>query len=342
MRNLLLVAVGLSVLSGDSQAQTKVAGDAAFVFATVEEGKKILTTRDEFVQALSPFDRAARVKTDKDVSEEAYLAFVGRSVLEWTDAEKEQVASALDIVKVGLGRFPLPLPKLVYLIKTTGDEEGNAPYTRDSGLVLPRSYLTAGRKLDARLIYHELFHILSRRNPDLREKLYKAIGFEKCNDIAFPETLKSRKLTNPDAPRNDHCIAVQVDGKPVWAVPILFSSTEKYDPNRGGEFFNYMQFQFLLVTREGDSPNAKPVYVGQEPRLVQPDQLSGFFEQIGRNTQYIIHPEEILADNFACLMMQDRNVPSPEILKKMEAILSAKPLDPNDRPSPAIVPGGGN
>jgi hypothetical protein len=319
----------LLVLGGASQTQ-----GTTFVFATVEEGKKILTARDEFVQALSPFDRAARVKTDKDVSEEAFLAFVGQSVLDWTDAEKKQMAAALDVVKEGLGRYPLPLPKTVYLVKTTGQEEGNAAYTRDNAIVLPKSDVAPGRPSNPRVLYHELFHILSRANPDLRERLYKAIGFEKCSEVTFPESLKSHKITNPDGPRNDHSITVQVAGESVWVVPVLFSQVERYDPNRGGEFFNYMQCRFLEVARDANSPAIKPRPAGEEPRMISQNRMSGFFEQIGRNTQYTIHPDEILADNFASLMMQDRNVRSPEILKKMETILSGKP--------PARTPAGGN
>lgn len=58
--------------------------------------------------------------------------------------------------------------------------------------------------------------------------------------------------------------------------------------------------------------------------LLAPQQISGFFEQVGRNTNYIIHPEEILAENFALLIMDKRDVPSPEILEKMRAVLGQK------------------
>jgi hypothetical protein len=50
-------------------------------------------------------------------------------------------------------------------------------------------------------------------------------------------------------------------------------------------------------------------------------QLEGFVEQVGRNTGYIIHPEEILADNFKLLATGAENVPSPQILDKMRGIL---------------------
>ena len=140
------------------------------------------------------------------------------------------------------------------------------------------------------------------------------IGFKKCGEVEFPSDLKSRKITNPDAPRNDHAIQIRVGGEEVRAVPILFSNAAKYDVNRGGEFFNYLQLSFLQVPRMSSG----------QPVLATPEKVSGFFEQVGRNTNYFIHPEEILADNFALLILDEHNVPSPEILEKMRRILERK------------------
>ena len=63
------------------------------------------------------------------------------------------------------------------------------------------------------------------------------------------------------------------------------------------------------------------MYDGRAQKLIGLQQASDFFEQVGKNTAYIIHPEEILADNFALLVLQERNVPSPEIIRKLEEIL---------------------
>jgi hypothetical protein len=323
-RSVAMCGVVLMAL-GVCSAQVKLCGDTVVTFATVDEGRQILTTRDDFIRALSPFDRAARVKTDKEVSEKEFLEFVGRSVLDWTEAEKASLVSALDRLKAPFDRLALPWPQVIYAVKTTGNEEGGATYTLGHALILPQGVLTSNRSLTPRLISHELFHILSRTNPALRDRLYRTIGFEKCVEIEIPEALQARKITNPDAPANDHCIRVQVAGADVWAVPILFSRTAKYDVQRGGDFFQYMQFQLLLVDRRGDSLAAQPLYEGSQPRLVEVKQVAGFYEQVGRNTQYIIHPEEILADNFADLVLQDRPVPSPEILKKMQDVLTEKP-----------------
>jgi hypothetical protein len=190
--------------------------------------------------------------------------------------------------------------------------------------MLPQSEVTKSQKDLQKLICHELFHILSRQNPELREKLYAIIGFTKCNEIKLPPELERRKITNPDAPRNDHFIRLQISGRESLAVPILVSSVETYDVKRGGEFFSYLQFQFLVVEKDGDSEKLKPVMDGSAPKLVGANQVSGFMEQIGRNTDYIIHPEEILADNFALLVLGQPDVPSPEILRKMKEVLVRK------------------
>src|SRR5687768_8901495 len=66
-----------------------------FAFATVEEGKQVLTNRDEFVQRLSGFDRAARLKTNRAVDEGEFLKFVGESVQEFTAQDTNLVRAAV-------------------------------------------------------------------------------------------------------------------------------------------------------------------------------------------------------------------------------------------------------
>ncbi len=311
-------------LGGPWAAEIKLGDSTLVAFASVEQGKKILTTRDDFVRGLSPFDRAARMKTDREISEETFLEFVGQSVLDWTDSEKKQVEAAFGGIQPRLQPFSLAFPETISMVKTTGSEEGGAAYTRGDAVVLPYSQLGAPAEHLQKLICHELFHILSRNNPQLRQRAYAAIGFEQCDEIEFPATFLSRKITNPDAPRNDHCIRLRVNGEAVWAVPILLSTTEKYDVARGGEFFNYLQFQLLLVERHGQSSQVKPLYDGPEPQRVDVEQVTGFFEQVGRNTRYIIHPEEILAENFALLVLGEGTVPSPEVLAKVRGAITGE------------------
>jgi len=87
------------VLMQTCYGQLKLGSNTVIVFATVDEGKQILTSHDDFVERLSPFDRAARMKTDRDVSQAEYLKFVGLNVLAWTENEKQNMESAFDAIR---------------------------------------------------------------------------------------------------------------------------------------------------------------------------------------------------------------------------------------------------
>lgn len=325
MKNRVLICLCTALVSsicsaGDVQFGTKT----AIHFASVSEGQKILTAKDEFVRHLSPFDRSARMKTDKPVSEDEYLVFVGKNLTEWAPEETRKVETALKEIQSRLDKLSLPFPATIQIVKTTGAEEGNAAYTRGTAIILPKGELGKDQNELARLICHELFHVLSRHDPELREELYRMIGFIRCDDLEFPRELAARKITNPDGPRNDHFIRLEIEGQKCSAIPVLFSKTETYDVARGGEFFEYLDFQFLVVDVEL-SVRPKVVYDGSTPKLVGPRAVSGFLEQVGRNTQYLIHPDEILADNFALLILGGQNVQSPEVLQKLKTVLTRKP-----------------
>jgi len=292
-------------------------GAQSIEFASEQQARTVLTTRDDFIAHLSPFDRKVRLKTDRDVSEQEFLDFVGRSVLSWTPDEQHLVETTWTSLQPALAHLgPLPFPKTILFIKTSGEEEDGAEYTRSNAIILPQPLFVRVRKADDMqpVLAHELFHILSRNAPDLRDRAYAAIGFQRCAEIAFPPDLASRKLTDPDAPLNDHAIQVRVSGRGIWAVPILYSKYPDYDPAKGTTLFDYLQFRFLEVQRSGDPPPGH-----RAP--IDPARILGFYEQVGRNTEYVIHPEEILADNFRFLLAGTPNHPSPDVLKQLAAAL---------------------
>ena len=151
----LLLTLAISILSclptallGSAATNVSMAGGCLAHFATASEAAEILARKDDFVQRLSAFDRAARMKTDRTVSEEEFLAFVKASVTSWTDAEKAEVEAATDKIRPALEALSLPLPKTIALLKTTGTEEGQAFYTRDTAIVFPESPINR-KKCDA-------------------------------------------------------------------------------------------------------------------------------------------------------------------------------------------------
>src|SRR4030042_3306204 len=139
-----IAAVLLFVPAHWAWAEVRLSDRTIVVFATVERGREILGQKDDFVGRMSPFDRAARMKTDQAVSEKQYLAFVAGEVLPWNEDERTRLETGLQGVERGLMGLALALPETVCLIKTTGNEEGGAAYTRGHAIVLPRSLLGAG------------------------------------------------------------------------------------------------------------------------------------------------------------------------------------------------------
>ncbi len=61
-----------------------------------------------------------------------------------------------------------------------------------------------------------------------------------------------------------------------------------------------------------------------EPLVLDPKNTPAFHDQIGKNTSYNFHPDEILAENFVHLVMQSKELPTPKIIEQMRAKLGTK------------------
>jgi hypothetical protein len=299
-------------------AADRAAADHEIELASIETARTVLGTRDEFVTRLSPFDRAARLQAAGDVSEAEYLAFTTAAAREWSNDERARLTAAFAAIEPQLAALLPELDEPILIVKTSGEEEGGAGYTRANAVMLPQA-MADGRELQ-RTLAHEIFHVASRNHPDMRRALYRAIGFEECGEVVLPAALAVRKMTNPDAPINEHCIEIAVDGAKVWGMPILLARQERFDPAAGIPFFGYLTLSMLLVDR-GSSP-AQPVLRDGAPALVPMNRVQGYFEQVGRNTNYIIHAEEILASNFERLVLGEQGAPSPEVLARIRAELT--------------------
>lgn len=319
---LILVILFLgSTFAHAASTDTRLHDKTVVRFLDVNEATKILTQRDNFITMMSPFDRSARLKTDRKVTREEFLEFVSQQIVSWKISEIKKLRK---IVRE-IGELPLMsnlnLPKIIPIIKTTGGEEGQAAYHRSEAIVLPQNIVDSSPEMLQRIIIHEIFHVFISYNPEIKQSLYGIIGFKPCGTLQLPVELSARKITNPDVPINDFCITIKFKGKPVVVFPILFSRTEKYEPHRGGEFFNYLVFKLIAVEKKNDK--WVPKYLNNNLILIDALQTESFLEKIGKNTNYIIHPEEILADNFVLYIKAVNNVPTPRIIIEIGRILRA-------------------
>ncbi len=291
-------------------------------FATAAESRLRLGTRDDFVAAMSPYDRSARTGRREAVTEAEFLDFAAGQALDWQPAEFAKLSSAIGKISAQLRPLQLPLPREVWLVKTTGREEAGTPYTRGNAIVIPQEYLNVAADEIERVITHELFHLISRHVPERRNALYAIVGFRDCGPLAWPPELAPRRITNPDAPDTRYCITLERGGAPLTLYPVLFAKEVSFDPTLPGTYLDRLVFQLLAVM--GSGTNWTAGRAGNALVLIDAGSMPKYFAAIGLNTRYIIHPEEILADNFVLLVRGERKVRTPRILDELQRVLAGR------------------
>ena len=208
------------------------------------------------------------------------------------------------------------LPDTIFFIKTTMDEElkGAHAYTRSNAVILNGDKITTTDSQLEHVLIHELFHIASRHDQNFRKKIYKIIGFELMNEIELTGELKYSKLSNPDAPFNDSYVQLTHEGQSIECMMLLYAN-KKFT---GGGLFDYVNIGLVKLT---GTEQKQIELVDGNPVIYKLNEVANFFEQVGQNTQYIIDPEEITADNFAFLINGKEDLPNPEIVDEIRKVL---------------------
>jgi len=313
----LIVQVSIPTSVGADSPVVSLLPNTVSKFATLEEGRVAIAREDAFTSALSKFDLQCRLKTEAEVTSKELTKHYADNVTAWPEPEITLVTEALVFVSERLKAFSIEQPREILLIRTTGKEEADAAYCRGPAIVIPTAIVLQAKPDLQRLLAHELFHVISSQNAILRRDLYSIIGFQLCEPIDVPLGLRDRLITNPDAPLRDAYIELKLpNNETVAAIPLLIASPDAYDASSGRSLFQYMQFKLLVIERVNDHWQAAEQ--AGKPRLLEPSELDSYRSQIGRNTGYIIHPDEILADNFAHLVMQTKDLPNPTIIDRMQ------------------------
>ncbi len=233
------------------------------------------------------------------------------------------------VSEVGTAIFPDTLK----LIKTKGRHYGDGVwYTRENCIIIPADEMAAKRtNAFTATMYHELFHVYSRLNPAKSAALYKLIGFESIGyeNIAVPPALAERLFFNPDGVDFAQKISLaQKDNTTIQAVPVIYSNHVGYKEGNK-EFFGYLEFNLYQIERQNDGKWQVKVKDDGFSSTLSMESQPDFFAQIKDNTGYIIHPDEVMADNFS-FIMQERNgskvtmkfsAPGKQLLADVEAVI---------------------
>jgi len=281
-------------------------------FLLVSKAKISQDRKEGFFQKIQDLDMILQMEdydsTDGSVSVENYKDHLIKGTLEFTDGDKSILTATLDSCFNMIGRkFPdLKLPT-IDLIKTNANHYGpSVYYTRENSIIIPANVLENGSigTLQA-VMFHEISHILLRYNDTYKKQAYGLIGFKTLDKpINYPPQLQSRILLNPDGLDTRFYIELEMNGESRKVVPIILSSKSSKSDHISG-FMNYIKFDLYGLEEVGKEYMVQCNDEGMsnlEAGYMQP-----FFQKIKENTQYIIHPDEIIADNFMMLLIGERD-----------------------------------
>lgn len=308
MRKLIITALSiLFAIHGFSQSTGFVFFGTTVLIADSTYAAKVIQQPDEYMKGYSSFDMHARFKDKEEHTVQEYLSLAAKQVRNWSADEQEVIQAGFKEIEDQLDKhelnFALP-DTIVFIQSTTAEEFGAGGYTRRNLIVInEREPATLS------LIAHELFHVISRANPKLRDRLYANIGFKKCNTIDVRNAMEGLNITNPDCPVLSHYITI--DGEDLL---LVLHSKKPYD---GGNVFGPDYINIGLLAVAGDDDNKKPVVKDGKAVLYQLQDKLELFEQVGTNTDYVLHPEEICAEHFVALVT-NKTVPEPKYVALMK------------------------
>jgi len=296
-----------------------VGGALTLLLNAKEAGDAIGRDRyNHYFDRITPVEMSIQMKkalnpqtTRSDLSV-AYRQFLKEDVSDFSIEESIWVADIMkEVYEQTEALFPGLYPDTLWLLKTPAKHVGESVYyTRENGIVIPYDVLLARDKEAFRsTMYHELFHVISRLHPQKQREMYALIGFQAIGyeNLVMPPLLAERLLHNPDGVDFAQKIDLkQADGSVISAIPVIYSKEAGHQKGQD-VFFSYLEFELFPVEQDKAGKwlvKTKPDGLHSPISLKdQPD----FFRQIKDNTGYIIHPDEVLADNFAFIVESQKN-----------------------------------
>ncbi len=303
-----IIFVAAFVLGAGASAHA--ASSFPFLNSTVKivdsaEGASVLSKDVNYPAKFSLFDVQARLGTN--ATSRDYIPTAMHHTQNWDITEEDQLRTAFANIEsyVTEQGVKLDLPSTIYLVKSdTKQEFGAEGYTMGNAIVLN----PAVEPVTTGVAAHELFHVFSRFNEKKRDDLYSVFGFKRCNPIELNTAIANRNITNPDCPVVSHYLSV--DGEDMTL--LLYANN---DYTGGSVFQEYIKIGALVL--QGDDAHKKAKMVNGKAVIKELQDVPDIFKQVGTNTDYMLHPEEICAEHFA-MMIIGKTPRQPELLEKFK------------------------
>lgn len=286
-------------------------------FADAEEAAQLLLSNRDYYDHLNQYDLNFRMqKTDATLEE--LESFAAGQTRDWTEEEKAAIDAVMqDIENICAERgYTLPATDGIVFAKTTMAEEcGAAAYTHGTQIYLSERLMPytvsddpAYQEYFREIIAHELFHCLTRNHPDFRTEMYGILGFTVVGeDYDFAPEIDAVIISNPDVEHHNSYAAFEINGG-IKNCAVIFTTSAPFE-KPGDIFFDDMVTGLVPVD------DLSVMYTAED--------ADNFLEVFGENTDYVIDPEETLADNFAFTVIYgfEPKYKTPEIIEAIDAYL---------------------
>lgn len=306
---LIIAGVILLLIIGDICITEIYASKIPHRFASAEEGKELMLSNTEYYENITQIDIDNRLGRSGATLDELLEASTSE-VKSFNLFERYLIDRHIANMARTLERNSYELPELeeIQFIKTDMTVEGMSAsgYTHGTQIYLNSANVIASvipetGKFFERTLWHELFHCLTRNNPEFRSKMYSLINFTVTGtDFELPPCVRDLYRSNPDVEHHDSYATFNIDGQNIDCFVV----------------------SIWLQEQDGSySDEAVLVPVDGTDTYYLPEQASNFYEVFGNNTDYIYDPEECMADNFKYAMYfgiegeDGHGYPNPEIIQ---------------------------
>lgn len=296
------IAESTQAVTTSAQAeQTETRSDRVFSyhFADKDEAVRLYLSNNEYFEKVTAYDLQYKAQ-DINATVDTLKAFGAEQMRSFTEDEKDAINAGMNEIEALLKKKHIHLPKTdeISFIRSTQAEEGSLgiAYTHGTQIymdgTIPEflgSSQASKHEEGIRIVLHEIFHCLTRNNPDFRREMYQLIGFEIADsDYEIPEAVASIALSNPDVEHHDASATFTINGEPMECYLVLIAA--KPFEKAGDLPAGVTDVAFVPVNKD-NLADGRDYYTFAD--------AVDFFDVVGKNTNYVIDPEECMADNFS-------------------------------------------